>query len=82
MLGKGPHWQVIPQQSTQNIANLPLQTYEKTSGLFLLYSMDVDFSSCKNVANLVSVPVQSAIPCYLLTDMLSTNKHSVYFFYS
>ena len=29
MLGKSTHLAVIPQQSTQNTANLPLQTYEK-----------------------------------------------------
>ena len=27
MVGKRTHLQVIPQQSTQNTANLPLQTY-------------------------------------------------------
>ena len=29
MVGKRTRLQVIPQQSTQNTANLPLQTYEK-----------------------------------------------------
>ena len=35
MLGKSTHLAVIPQQSTQNTANLPLQTYEKNQWTFL-----------------------------------------------
>ena len=31
---KGAHLQVIPQQSTQNITNLRLQTYEKNQWTF------------------------------------------------
>ena len=38
MLGKSTHLQVIPQQSTQNTANLPLQTCKKTSEHFFYCS--------------------------------------------
>ena len=47
MLGKSTHLQVIPQQSTQNTAYLPLQTCE----LFLLFNTGVDFSLRNNFAN-------------------------------
>ena len=68
MVGKSTHLKVVPQQSTQNAANLPLQTCEEYQGTFLLYDTSVDFSSCNNFVNLgffakVSVPVQSIIPC-------------------
>ena len=36
MVGKSTRLQVIPQQSTQNTANLPLQTYEKNQGTFFV----------------------------------------------
>ena len=56
------HLQVIPQQSTQNTANLPLQTYEKKQ-----WTLGIDFSSGNNFANSgsfakVSVSVGSIIP--------------------
>ena len=51
MVGKSARLQVTPQQSTQNTANLPLQTYEKTSELFLLFSTRVNFSLRTNFAN-------------------------------
>ena len=62
MVGKSTRLQVIPQQSTQNTANLPLQTYEKTGELFLLFNTGVDFSLRNNFANSgsfakVSIPV-------------------------
>ena len=62
MVGKSTHLQVIPQQSTQNAANLPLQTYEKNSELFLLFNAGADFGLHNNFANSgsfakVSVPV-------------------------
>ena len=62
MVGKSARLAVIPQQSTQNTANLPLQTYEKTSELFLLFNTGADFSLRNNFANSgscakVSVPV-------------------------
>ena len=68
MVGKSTHLKVVPQQSTQNAANLPLQTCEEYQGTFLLYDTSVDFSSRNNFVNLgffakVSVPVQSIIPC-------------------
>ena len=66
MLEKSAHLQVSPQQTskTQEICHYRHAT--KTSGLFLLYSLGVDFSSRNNFANLgffakVSVPVQSII---------------------
>ena len=51
MVGKSARLQVIPQQSTQNTANLPLQTYEKTGELFLLLNTGVEFSLRNNYAN-------------------------------
>ena len=39
MVGKSTHLRVIPQQSTQNTANLPLQTYEYY--IFLLIDGDI-----------------------------------------
>ena len=62
MLRKGTHLAVIPQQNTQNTANLPLQTYEKNQWTFLLFNTGVDFSLRNNFANSgsfakVSVPV-------------------------
>ena len=33
---KSAHLQVIPQQSTQNTANLPLQTYDKNHWTFFI----------------------------------------------
>ena len=64
MVGNSTRLQVIPQQSTQNTANLPLQTYEKTSELFSLVNTGVDFSLRNNFANSgslekVSVPVHN-----------------------
>ena len=54
----------------RNAANLALETYEKTSRLFLWNRMAVDFSSRNNFVNLgsfakVSVPVEIIIPCYI-----------------
>ena len=51
MVGKSTYLQVIPQQSTQNTADFPLQTYEKNQCTFLLFSSSVDFSLCNNFAN-------------------------------
>ena len=59
------HLQVIPQQSTQNTANLPLQACEKTSRPFLLNDTGIDFSSRNNFANFNSlciVPI-NRVPC-------------------
>ena len=50
MLGKITHLQVIPQQSTQNTANLPLQTYEKDQQIFFV-DTGVGFSLRNNFAN-------------------------------
>ena len=49
MVGKSARLAVNPQQSTQNTANLPLQTYEKTSELFLLFNTSADFSLRNNL---------------------------------
>ena len=73
MLGNSTHLQVISQQSTQNTANLPLQTCEKTSGLFLSHDTDAGFSSRNNFANLgsfakVSFPVEFIIPWFDLSE--------------
>ena len=75
MAGKSTHLQVIPLYSTQNTANLPLQTYEQTSELFLLFNTGVDFSLRNNFANSgsfakVSVPVQiyNSLECLSNTD--------------
>ena len=77
MVGKSTHLQVIPQQSTQNTANLPLQTYEKTSELFLLFNTGVDFSLCNNFDNpgsfaKVSVPVHiyNSLVKYKITSVV------------
>ena len=56
MLGKSTHLQVIPQQSTQNTANLPLQTFENNQRTFLLFNTGVDFSLRNNFANSGSFP--------------------------
>ena len=45
------HLQVIPQPSTKNTANFPLQTYEKNQWTFLLFNTGVDFSLRSNFAN-------------------------------
>ena len=72
---KSTHFQVIPQQSTQDqdTANLPLADRHatKTSGLFLLYGTGVDFSSRNNFASLcsfakISAFVGSMIPWRIL----------------
>ena len=68
MVGKSTRLQVIPQKSTQNTTNLPLQTYEKKQWNFSLYDTGVGFNIPNNFANLgsfakVSVPSQSIIPC-------------------
>ena len=75
MLGKSACLQIIPQQSTQNTANLSLQTCDKNQWTFLLHSMSVNFSSRNNFANSgsfakVSVPVRSIIPCLNDNDVL------------
>ena len=36
MVEKSTHLQVIPQQSTQNTAKLPLQAYEKNQPTFFI----------------------------------------------
>ena len=64
---KNTHWQVIPQQSTQNTTNLQLQTYEKNKWTFYWHLMGVGFSFRNNFANLgsfakVSFPVAVIIP--------------------
>ena len=79
MEGKSIYLQVILQQSTQNAANLLLQTYEKDSGLFLLYDTAVNLSLRNNFANLgsfakVSFPVQSIIHC-LYQGIVFLNKN-------
>ena len=60
MVGKSTHLQVIPQPSTRNTANLPLQCNGKfadyrhmrqTSELFLLFNTGVGFSLHNNFAN-------------------------------
>ena len=75
MLGKSACLQIIPQQSTQNTANLSLQTCDKNQWTFLLHSISVNFSSRNNFANSgsfakVSVPVRSIIPCLNDNDVL------------
>ena len=72
MVGKSTHLQVIPQQSAQNAAHLPLQTCDKNQWTFLLYNMGVGF----DFANLgffakVSVPLQFIIPCYFQGILVS-----------
>ena len=65
---KSTHLQVIPQQSNQITANLPLPTCEKNQWTFLLCDTGVDFSSRNNFTILgffaeVSIPVGSIIFC-------------------
>ena len=67
MLGKSIYLQVIPQKSTQNTANLPLQTCKKNQWTFSLYNTGVDFSFHDNFANSgssakVFVPAHN-VPC-------------------
>ena len=66
MVGKSTHLQVISQQSTQNTANLPLQSYEKNQWTFFVVQhgrqLNVQLSVRNNFANSgsfaqVSVPV-------------------------
>ena len=73
MLGKSTHLQVIPQQSTQNTANLPLQTYEKNQRTFFMFNTGVGFSLRNNFANSgsfakVSVPVHNCNSLPALND--------------
>ena len=83
MVEKSTGLQVIPQQSTQNTANLPLQTYEKTSERFLLFNTGVNFSLRNNFANLSSfakVPVfvhiyNSLINCNVIMNSRITIEH-------
>ena len=64
MVGESTHSQIISHQSTQNAANLLLQTYEKNQWTFLLYNTGVDSNSRYNFANLsFFAKVQSIIPC-------------------
>ena len=63
MLGESTHLQVIPQQSTQMQQTCGYRHTTKTSELFLLFNMGVDFSSRNNFPNLgsfakVSIPVK------------------------
>ena len=62
---KSTHLQVIPQQSTQNTARLPLQTCEKSQQSFLLYNTGVAFSLRNNFADLGSFAKVSVLvhPC-------------------
>ena len=81
MVGKSARLAVIPQQSTQNTANLPLQTYEKNqSTFFLLFNTGSDFSLHNNFANSgfcakVSVPVHiyNSLICYSAIQELPTS---------
>ena len=59
MVGKSTHLQVIPRQSTQNTANLPLQTYEKNQWTFLLFNVGVDFIYFKKIRNYIIAVVRS-----------------------
>ena len=54
MVGKCTRLPVIPQQSTQNTANLPLHTCEKSTGVD--FSLRNDFANSGSFAK-VSVPV-------------------------
>ena len=56
MVGKSTILQVIPQQSTQNTANLSIQTYGKNQRTFLLLNTGVNFANSGSFAK-VSVPV-------------------------
>ena len=63
MVGKSIHLQVIPQKSTQNAANFPLQTCEKNQWTIFC----AGFNPCNNFVNLgsfakVSVSLQFIIP--------------------
>ena len=68
MVGKSTHLQVIPLQSTQNTANLPLQTCEKNQWIFfVVQNYIISFISHNNFASLgsfakVSVFVQPINP--------------------
>ena len=73
MIEKSTYLQVISQKSTENAANLPLQTCDKNQWTFLLYDTGVGFNSCNNFANLgffakVSVPLQFIIPWFVKTS--------------
>ena len=67
MVGESTYLQVIPQKSTQNTVNLPLQTCDKNQWNLFLYNTSVGFKSRNNFAKLglfakVSIPVQFIIP--------------------
>ena len=60
MVGNSIRLQVIPQQSTQNAANLPLQTCEKNRRTF--FAVQQNFASLGSFVK-APVPVESTIPC-------------------
>ena len=73
MVEKSTHLQVIPQQSTQNTANLPLQTYEKNK---FFYCSTRIWTLVSAITLLTQVPLQKfpflfifIIPCCDFTWM-------------
>ena len=73
MVGKSTLLQVTPQKSTQNAANLQLQTCEKNQWSFLVVRRERRLNPRNNLANLgsfakVSVLLQFLIPWYALFD--------------
>ena len=72
MVGKTSRLQIIPQQSTQNTANFPLQTYEKTSELF---NMGDNFSLRNNFDNSGSF-AKVSIPVHIYNSLEKSNSNS------
>ena len=65
MLGKSTQLQVIPQQSTQNAANLPLKTCDKSQWTFLYYTTRASTLALAIIlwlGSFAKVSVQSIIP--------------------
>ena len=72
MVGRSTRLQIIPQQSTQNTANFPLQTYEKTSELF---NMGDNFSLRNNFDNSGSF-AKVSIPVHIYNSLEKSNSNS------
>ena len=77
MVEKSTRLQVTPQQSTQDTANLPLQTYEKTGELFLLSNTGVDINFRNNFANSDSF-AKVSVPVHIYNSLLEVIHFILY----
>ena len=74
MVGKSTRLQVIPQQSTQNTANLRLHTCE-TSELFSLLNKGVNFSLRNNFA-ISGFFANVSVPVHIYNSLLQNRTNT------